>query len=333
MKTKVSPTIVGAFVIGAMILAVVVLFSFGGVNFFQKPQRFLVYFDESVHGLDQGSQVKLRGVRVGRVVELTIRYDPQRNHSVVAVVCEFSKDVIVDDRGQPINVSDRAELETLVRRGLRARLEALSLATGMLFVGLDFRDPKENPPPPQPPDSKYVVVPFIPSAIEEFQVSIAEILTDLKKIDFAGISKGLTTVLADIPKRLEGVDLKGVTEQWKKTGATIESLATGPEVKRTFDNLNAAIADLRATIAKLDSQIEPAGKEVQATLAEAKRTVQAFSDAANAAKAFIATQSGLGDELVDTLSHLNDAADSVRRLADFLERNPNALLTGRKRPQ
>src|SRR5262245_56338916 len=122
MKTKVSPTIVGAFVIGAMVLAVVALFSFGGVNFFQKPQRFVVYFDESVHGLDQGSQVKLRGVRVGRVIELTIRYDPQRNHSVVVVVCEFSKDVIVDDRGQPINVSDRAELEALVRRGLRARL-------------------------------------------------------------------------------------------------------------------------------------------------------------------------------------------------------------------
>ena len=333
MKTKVSPTIVGAFVIGAMVLGVVALFSFGGVNFFQKPQRFVVYFDESVHGLDQGSQVKLRGVRVGRVIELTIRYDPQRNHSVVVVVCEFSKDVIVDDHGQPINVSDRAELEALVNRGLRARLEALSLATGMLFVGLDFRDPKENPPPRQPPDSKYVLVPFMSSAIEEFQASITEILTDLKKIDFAGISKGLTTLLAEIPKHLEGVDLKGVTEQWKKTGAQIESLATGPEVKRTFENLNGAVNDLRATVAKLDAQIEPAGKEVQATLAETKKTVQAFSEAATAAKTFIASQSGLGEELGETLTHLNDAADSVRRLADFLERNPNALITGRKRPQ
>src|SRR4051794_14659609 len=52
MKAKVSPTIVGAFVIGAMVLGVVALFAFGGVNFFAKPQRFVVYFDESVHGLD-----------------------------------------------------------------------------------------------------------------------------------------------------------------------------------------------------------------------------------------------------------------------------------------
>jgi paraquat-inducible protein B len=333
MKTKVSPTIVGAFVIGAMVLAVVGLFSFGGINFFAQPQRFVVYFDESVHGLDRGSQVKLRGVRVGRVIDLTIRYDQQRNDSVVAVVCEFSKNVISDNLGQPIDIADRTELQALVDRGLRARLEVQALATGMLFVGLDFRNPKEYPPERQPADSKYVVVPFVPSAIEEFQSSITEILADLKKIDFAGISNGLTTVLTQIPKHLEGVDLKGVTEQWKKTGAQIEALANGPDVKHTFENLNGAVSDLRATIAKLDAQLEPAGKEMKTTLAEAQKAVQAFNDAAVAAKTFITAQSWVGEELGDTLGHLNDAADSVKRLADFLERNPNALITGRRRPQ
>lgn len=333
MKTKVSPTIVGAFVIGAMVLGVVALFSFGGINFFSKPQRFVVYFDESVHGLDQGSQVKLRGVRVGRVVDLNIRYDEQSNHSMVAVVCEFSKDVISDNRGQPINVADRAELEALVTRGLRARLEVQALATGMLFVGLDFMDPKENPVNARLTDGRHVVVPSVPSAISEFQASVTEILTDLKKIDFAGISKGLTLLLADTRKQLEGVDLKGVTEQWKKTGVQIEALASGPEVKRTFENLNGAIGDLRATVAKLDAQIEPSSKELTATLVEARQTVQTFNQMAVAAKSFIASQSGLGDELAGTLEHLSAAADAVQRLAEFLERNPNALITGRKRPQ
>lgn len=333
MKTKVSPTIVGAFVIGAMVLAVVALFSFGGVNFFSKPQRFVVFFDESVHGLDQGSQVKLRGVRVGRVIDLNIRYDGLRNRSVVAVVCEFSKDVISDNRGAPINVADRAELVALVAHGLRARLEVQALATGMLFVGLDFEDPNESPSDLGLADPRYVVVPSVTSAISEFQASVTEILTNLKKIDFAGISKGLTALLADSRKQLDGVDLKGVTEQWKKTGAQLEALATGPEVKQTFENLNGAIGDLRATIARLDAQIEPSGKELTATLAEARRTVQAFNETATVAKNFIAAQSGLGEDLAGTLGHLSEAADAVKRLADFLERNPNALLTGRKRPQ
>jgi paraquat-inducible protein B len=340
MKTKVSPSIVGAFVIGAMVLAVGALFSFGGVNFFSKPQRFVVFFDESVHGLDQGSQVKLRGVRVGRVIDLNIRYDAQRNRSVIAVICEFSKNVLSDERGEPINVSDRAELQAMIDRGLRARLEVQALATGMLFVGLNFMDPKENPPTPGVSDPRYLVVPFVSSAIVEFQASITEILSNLKKIDFAGISKGLTALLTDIPKRLDAVDLKGMTEQWKKTGAQFEqtgarfeSFANGPELKRMFDNLNGAVADLRATIAKLDAQIEPSSQDLAATLAEARKTVQAFSETATAARVFIQSNAGVGDELAGTLEHLNEAADAVKRLADFLERNPNALITGRKRPQ
>jgi paraquat-inducible protein B len=333
VKTKVSPTIVGAFVIGAMVLGIVALFAFGGFNFFAKPQRFAVYFDESVHGLDQGSQVKLRGVRVGRVIDLTIRYDAQRNRSVVAVVCEFSKDVISDNRGQPINVTDRAELLAMVQRGLRARLEVQSLATGMLFVGLDFLDPKEFPPIVAVPDDRFVIVPFVPSAIAEFQASLTEILAGLKRIDFAGLSKQLAGVMTDVRQRLDGVDLRGVTEQWKRTGAQVEALVGGPEVKRTFENLNAAITDMRATFAKLDQQIDPTAKDVQLTLADARKAVQAFHDAAGATRAFVSAQSGLGDDLAVTLQQLGEAADSVKRLADFLERNPSAIITGRKAPQ
>ena len=332
MKTKVSPAIVGAFVIGFMVLGVVSLFAFGGFNFFSKPQRFVVYFDESVHGLDQGSAVKLRGVRVGRVIDLNLRYDDQKNHSVVVVTCEFSKDVISDNRGQLINVADRAALEGLVQRGLRARLEVQALATGLLFVGLDFLDPKENPPTVPVADTRYVVVPFVPSAIVEFQASVTEVLSNLKKIDLPGISKGLTALIADTRRQLEGVDLRGVSEQWKRTGAQVEALANGPDVKRTFTNLNTAIDELRGTVAKLDRQIEPVSGEINATLAEAKKTVQSFAGAADAVKNFVAANAGVGGEVADTLGHLNEAAEAVRRLADFLERNPSALISGRKPP-
>jgi paraquat-inducible protein B len=333
MKTKVSPTIVGAFVIGAMILGVVALLSFGGINFFAKPQRFLVYFDEPISGLDLGSQVKLRGVRVGRVTSLNIRYDDKANRSVVAVVCELSKNVMTDSQGAVLDVADRAEIEKLVANGMRAQLVAQSLATGMLFVALDFFNPEDYPKDPKLADPRYAVVPSVPSAISEFQASASEILTSLKRIDFGGLSKEFTALLATARKQLDGVDLKGVTEQWKKTGVEIEGMVKGPDVRRTFDNLNGAVDDLRKTIARLDAQIEPSSKDLAATMAEARRTVQSFNDTAVAARTFISAQAGVGDELAGTLQHLNEAADAVKRLADFLERNPNALITGRKRPQ
>lgn len=334
MKTKVSPAIVGAFVIGAFALGIIALLTFGGINFFEKPQRFIVFFggDESISGLDQGSPVKLRGVRVGRVVAIHLRYNRDKNESVAAVLCEFNQDAVSASDGTPIAISSKAQLQALVDRGLRARLEVQSLATGLLFVGLSFVDPKEYPGP-ELSDPRYAVVPALPSAISEFQSSVTEILTNLKRTDFAGISRGLTSLIADLRKQLDGLDLKGAIEQWKKTGAQIETLAGNPEFNKTFENLNHAVADLRGMIARLDSQIEPTSRELNETLGEARETLQAFNATATAAQAFLRENSRLGSDVAGTLTHLDEAADAVKQLADFLERNPNALITGRKRPE
>lgn len=332
VKTKISPTVVGAFVIGAFALLVVALLTFGGINFFDRPQRFIVYFDESVHGLDLGSPVKLRGVRVGRVVALNIRYDEKTNHSVVAVVCELSRDVMTDSRGGVVDVTDRGALLNLVERGLRARLQFLGLATGLLYVELDLLDPKEFPVAAQPPDPRYVVVPAAPSAVSEILAGASEILANVRKIDFAGLVRTLNGLMTDARKQLDGLDLKAVVEQWRKTGAQVETLAGNPELKQTLENLNGAVADLRQVMNRLDQQIEPTSKDLADTLAEARKTIQAFNGTAVAAQEFIAAQGGLGTELVATMQQLSEAADAVKRLADFLERNPNALITGRKRP-
>lgn len=333
MKTKISPGIVGAFVIGALALGIVALLAFGGGSYFAKPDRFVVYFDESIHGLDVGSPVKLRGVRVGKVGSLSLRYDERSNRSAVAVVCELNKDIVTDPTGAVIDIGTRAKLESLVQRGLRAQLGVAGLATGLLFVQLDFFNPKEYPAEVRSGDTRYPVVPYVQSSIAEFQKAIGEILGKAKDIDFGALAKDIGALTVTLRKRIDEADLKGLSEQWKKTGAQLEALANNPEFKRTFDNVNAAIGELRATIAKLDAQVEPTSKELKDTLTDARRTIQAFAEAAATAKSFVSAQAGLGDDVGTTLGHLNEAADAVKRLADFLERNPNALLTGRKRPE
>jgi len=332
VKTKVSPAIVGAFVIGAFALGTLALLSFGGISFFAKPERFVVYFDESIHGLDLGSAVKLRGVRVGRVTSLNLRYDAAKK-PVVAVTCELSRDIVTDAQGSVIDIGSRASLEQMIKRGLSAQLGVAGLATGLLFVELDFKDPADLPPTPPSASDKLLVVPSVPSAISEFQKSLGEILGNVRDIDFAGLAKDLSALVATTRKQVEGVDLRGFAEQWKTTGARWEALAASPEIPKTFANLNAAIADLRATVAKLDGQIEPAGKELQATLVEARRTVETFNETAGVARTFLKANAHLGSDLGDTLERLNETAEAVTRLAEFLERNPNALLTGRRRPQ
>ena len=313
-------------------LALVAVLAFGGVSFFSKPQRFVVFFDESIHGLDLGSPVKLRGVRIGRVVELNVnvRFEAEKNHSVVAVVCELNRNMITDGEGAILNVASRDELQKLVDRGLRANLDLLGLATGLLFVELDFREPLDFPPPALSFEPKYVVVPAVPSAISEFRSNLTGILDQIKTIDFAGISTEFKGLLADSRKQLNGLDLKGTLAQWQRTGAQFETLAASPDIKQSFANLNAAIGELRVVLAHIDAQLGPAGKELTATLTQAKTTMESFNATATAAHRFIAAQSGLGDEATRTLEQLRSAAEAVQRLADFIERNPQALISGKR---
>jgi paraquat-inducible protein B len=315
------------------VLGFVALISFGGVDFFSRPQRFVVYFNESIHGLDLGSPVKLRGVRVGRVVDLNVRYDAAQNQSMVAVACELNRNVIADRDGTNVDVSDRDVLQKLIDHGLRAQLGVMGLATGLLFVELDFYNPHEYPPDPRAPESKYAVIPAVPSAISEYQASLSVILADLRKVDFAGLSKELKGLLVDTRKQVNTIEVKELLAEWTKAGQSVNALATSPEFKQAFVHLDAAIADLRGVLAKLDAQIDPAGAKFGETLAEAKRTLETFNTTAVTLRRFVSAQQNLGADADQAFTRLAAAADAVQRLADFLERNPTALISGRKPPQ
>ena len=331
MKTKVSPSVVGLFVLGALLLGVVALMSFGGVSFFSKPQRFEVLFDESVHGLDLGSPVKLRGVRVGRVVDIQIRYNAASNHSFVAVRCEFSRNVIATAKGELIDVSSRDELQKLVDHGLRAQLGVVGLATGLLFVELDFLDPHMNPATrPPAADDLYVVIPAVPSTISEFQASLTDILTKLQKVDLVGLSTDAAALIADARRQINALDLRPLVAEWTDAARSVRTLASAPEWQATLANLNGAITDLRGVIAKIDTQVAPTATNLNDSLAQVKTAVEAFNTTALTLRQFIAAQQGLGADADVTFRRLTEAAESVRRLAEFLERNPAALITGRK---
>jgi len=340
MRTKLSPAVVGAFVLGAFAIGIITLLALGSLSLFSKPQRFMVYFDESISGLDQGSPVKLRGVRVGHVVDTSIRYDRATGKSLAAVLCELNQGAITDENGGSFDVADRAALQELVDRGLRAQLEIAGLATGLLYVELDFADPAKFRDRARSTETKYVTVPPMPSAISELRASATrlmanatEVLAKMGQVDFQGLSVELKALIAESRGRLQGVDLKGLAEQWKKTGEGVDTLARSPEALRAFENMNKTLDALRAAITRLDSQVDSNGKDLQATLIQAKAALESFNAAAKSARAFIDAQQSFGADTSRALEKVADAAESIQRLADFLERNPSAIVSGRKEPK
>ena len=331
MKTKVSPAVVGMFVLGALALGIIALLSFGGLSLFSRPQRFMVYFDESVHGLDLGSPVKLRGVRVGRVVDLEIHYDDKANRSVVAVTCELNRNVITDAKGAQLRVTGPGDLSMMVDHGLRAQLGVLGLATGLLFVELDFVDPLLYPPNALADVPKYVVIPSMPSAISEYQASISEILSDLRKVDFAGISKDIKTLLATTNRKVNELDLKGLGDKVGRAADSVTALVDSPEAKLALANLNATLVAARAAMEKLNGQVGPLSDELKQTLADAQTALKTLDATAVTTRRFIQQQNQVGDDLTATLRQIAEAATALDNLAAAIERNPSSLVVGKKK--
>lgn len=335
MKTKISPTVIGLFVMGALLLAVIALLSFGGVNFFSKPERFIVYFNESIHGLDNGSPVKMRGVRIGRVVTMNVRAIPAapgsgEPRSVVAVVCELSRDVVADGSGHPVDVSDRDELQRLVDEGLRAQLGVIGLATGLLYVELDFYDPRKYGVKSRAGvESDYLEIPAVGSAIAEFQANLTEILNNVKRIDFESLAKELNGILVDTRRQINAADIASVSREWADAGKAVRLLLDSPEAKQTLANAASATARLDHVLADLEATVGPSGKELGLVLVEARAALSDLGETSTVMKRFVTAQQYLGDDASKAFVRLAEAASAIARLADFLERNPNALISGR----
>ena len=330
MKTKISPAAVGMFILGALALFVVLFLSFGGSNVFAQPSRFLIYFDESVSGLDPGAPLKVNGVRIGRVAAVNVRYDLATRKALVQTVCEINRNVLTDNAGVTIDLTSAAQLRGLIERGLRARLNFTGI-TGLLFVELDFEDPVKYPADPRFVAESLPVVPAIPSPIAEVQQSVIEIVANLKKVDFAALSKDIRTLLTTATQKVNELDLKGLSERMGNAAQSVTAFVESPEAKLAFANLNQTLTDARAAIAKIDGQVGPVSDDLKRTLAEAQAALKSLSGAADTTRRFVQAQGNVGDELTQSLRQMADAAAAIERLADAVQRDPSSLIVGKKK--
>jgi paraquat-inducible protein B len=323
VKTKLNPTLAGSFVLGALVLIIAALLSLRSCHLLSKPGRFVAYFNESVQGLDVGSPVKLRGVRVGRVATIRVRYDSNTRQSQVAVVAELDQSVIRDAAGRTIK-TDNPTLQRLIKEGLRAQIDLAGI-TGLQFVELDFFDPQLFPAPPSDGGSEYPVVPTLRSGMSELVENLSKIASSLNKVDFAGVADELKALLGAANRQVGGADLKQMVTTVTAAAVSIAALASSDDAKAAFTNFNRTAAGLQGLVAKLNLQVEPVS-------AELVRSLHAFHDAAEGIQKLTGPQSGLGDQALRTLRQITETAASLQALTDFLERNPDALITGKKLP-
>jgi paraquat-inducible protein B len=271
MSKPVSKTMIGTFVVGAVALIIMALLIFGSGKFFSKKNTYVLFFDGSVKGLNEGSPVMLRGVKIGQVTNIKLLANPEDMDFYIGVYVEIDPENYTfmgqEKMSQILQKIRRGEfIKPLIEKGLRAQLQTQSFVTGQLMINVDFY-------PNEPArllgiDKKYPEIPTIPGSMDK------------------------------LAKALQDLDLDALYKRIMNVVGGIDKIVNAPGAQ---DSLPALRDTLRQAEVTLDS--------VEATLQNNEK---------------------LGYEMDRALKEMNSAVRSLRALADYLERHPEALIKGKK---
>lgn len=327
MSKKVNPVAIGIFVVGASMLALISIMVFGAAKIFTKTEMAVCYFRDSINGLDVGAPVKYKGVTIGKVKDIRInvsKKDPTKS----SISVYLSLDLNVIKRSTESEDGSAKPTETAFIRqindGLRAKLAYQSIVTGMLYVELDYF---------ANPGDKYVLhnrredimeIPVAASGLSDMAKKVEDAIIKVSEIDFKGIAENLNTLLVNTNKRIEDLDTKGINDSLKSTLANLEKISGDERIAKALDNLNKLLTDSDAFI--LDANVS-----VKELAASTSKTMKKLDGVLDELENVVSANSPARYELSLLLKNFGDAAISIKSLADYIERNPNSLLTGKAR--
>ena len=259
---------------------------------------YMMYFDQNVRGLSEGAPVELRGIKVGEVVSVGLKYDLNTNHFMIPVTIFMEPErltaVLVKKEETSESVEkkeviqkafeDKSFSETslirLIDQGLRGRLKTGNILTGQLYVDLDFYP--NAPPASLQKENGYYVWPTISSPFEKIVERLDNILKNFEQV----------------PVEKIGLDLELAIE---------ELTATLHEIKNTTVHVN------QETVPKINSSLD----QIQKTLEGVEET--------------IGPNSTMNYEVKQMVDELTMAIRSLRSLLDYLEREPQAFIFGKEK--
>ena len=311
MSSKANLMAVGAFVVGAVALAVVGIVIFGSGKLFTHTTKAVCFFTSDVTGLNVGAPVKFKGVDVGSVADIRLRL-PEETSVVtveslkagvrIPVVIELDNEKVMGLG--VVRALDTARLKELIESGLRAQLVSQSLVTGLLLVKLDF-DPDVPATFVLPPDSGLVEIPTAPTSMEQLGNAAHSIAIKLEALDFEKLVGAATGALE-----------------------AVEQLMKSPALGQTVDGLPAAVASVNEAFASVRELTGSLNREQGPLLQSLKATSDAAGVMLGSAQSWLAPEAPLAVDLAATLREVTAAARSVRLVADSLDRNPSAIVRG-----
>jgi paraquat-inducible protein B len=257
--------------------------------------RVRMVFDQSLRGLEVGAPVDLLGVEIGTVRRVALQPAKGASRISMAVSADIFPARLGGLREQftaPKGASaprDALLLARMVEQGLRAQLRSGNLLTGQLYIALDFVPKAARAR--LDAGAEVPTLPTVGSSLNDLQAQLSEIMSSLAKVRFDEIGSHLQDTL--------------------KTAT-----AAGRSLQQTLDGADATIRQLTPETRRTLAELQTTLGAVQRTLSSAQHNV-------------VDGDAPLQRQAAQTLAELQRASQSLRLLADYLQRHPESLLRGK----
>ncbi len=320
MGKRVNPATVGAFVLGALGLILAGIMVFGSGNLFRTTHEFVIYFGGDINGLRVGAPVKFKGVEIGDVKQILLRLEQEVNRDNgklraqvrIPVIIALDEEKIVSHGGTAIDLSDPHTVPNLIREGLRAQLGSDSFVTGLMYVALDI-EPNTPIQMVAPPGSPLQEIPAIPTTLEQAQAVALRIFERLDKVDFGAAAKQLSDMVNSIKQITNSPGLREAVANSEKTREQLDRTLAGAQ--QTLSTVNSQVPPLSDSLQKTSGSADAAAKQARLTLGTVQTAIE--------------PNSPVNYQVLQTLQDVSAAAHSIKELADYLQRNPSAIVRGR----
>lgn len=332
MSRKVSPTLIGGFVVGAATLLAAGIALFGGAELFAKRQFYVSYFEEQTNGLRVGSNVLMNGVRVGHVTDIDLLLDEGTYEPLTRVTLEVFPDTLIIIRdGMPIAEAMREEVdydEMIYDAGLRAQLGLESFVTGQLRIELEFRPDKA--PELHADNSGIPEIPTIPSSVQELLAKIRTFFDNFESdVDIGEISARIGSILEGVDELVNSEDVRSSLQGIEEIINDADTQALGHSLREALDNVSVAATDASTLFSTAGDDLDSLAEALKPALSKLNSALDEAEQTLATAKVQLRGETEQMYQLQMTLTQVESAARALREFFDYMERNPEALLKGK----
>lgn len=318
MATRVQKIKVGAFLLICSTIIVAGLLLVAGYRSGNEIS-YVVVFDKSVLGLYTGGLVQYLGVPVGTVDNIYVSNDGKAH-----------VEILVD----PAKVT--------LRQGVEASLEFYSFATGTMCIALSGGDPNGKELP------EGSIIPVGSSFMESVSSQLAEAMPRITELldEFAAALEGMEEgAIGNIINNVRDMtdqgktfldsanemvaelrdDVEGGLADFRETAKKVNDLVDS--AKKLADKANETLESVNAKLEPMDfTAIEAQWREEFGSLSNRiQETTKTFEETA---KSLTYGTDNMQHGLLETMQKLNEALDAFRDLAEYLQKDPSALIRG-----